>query len=270
MISLRCLFLLFTLIAPAQSSDYSLTIDEKSSTEQAIFHFSSPMELINNFQLNFNLTSSQQDLVLMKIIDRDLWCSQNICSCELCSFTLQFFSNENQFSTLNITINDLNDHTPQFLDVQTNISLSESIQLGHRFPLARAIDFDSGPNGRLAFRFDQAEDYFRLDVVTLSSNEYALYAVVQRNLDREILDKYPLVINAHDHGVPSNRSNQINVTIEILDENDNAPKFNQTEYSIPVSRILTVLEKTRISSFLVPTREHAGRCSTVNGLCQRC
>lgn len=232
---LHCLFLLFNLIWSIRSFDYSLTIDEKSSIEQPIFHFPLSYELINNFQSNFHLTNNQQDLVLTKIIDRDLWCSQSICSCEICSFTLQLFSNENKFSTINITINDINDHSPQFLDIQRNISLSESIQIGHRFPIARAIDYDSGENARLTFDLLQRGDYFQLDIVTLSSNEYALYGVVERTLDREILEEYPLVIKVHDHGTPQNRSNQMNITIEILDENDNAPKFDQTEYSISVS-----------------------------------
>ena len=67
-------------------------------------------------------------------------------------FILEFFSNDNQmpiFSTINITINDINDHTCQFLDLQSNISLSESIQIAHRFPITRAIDYDSGNNGKI-------------------------------------------------------------------------------------------------------------------------
>ncbi|CAF4557885.1 unnamed protein product, partial [Rotaria sp. Silwood2] len=150
------------------------------------------------------------------------------------------------FSTINITINDINDHTCQFFDVQTNISLSESIQIGHRFPIARAIDYDSGINGKLSFKLLNNEDYFQLDIITLSINEYAIYGIVKQSLDREINEKYELIIEARDHGLPRSRINRTKITIELLDENDNAPKFSQLEYSIQ-----SLLENTPIGTELL-------------------
>ncbi|CAF0747805.1 unnamed protein product [Adineta steineri] len=229
------LIYLFSLISIVKTSDYSLIIDEKTSIDQPIFHFPYSYELINNFQSNFNLTNNNQNLILTKIIDRDYWCSQNICACDYCSFILELFSIHNQipkFSTINITINDINDHTCQFFDLQTNISLSESIQIEHRFPIARAIDYDSGLNGKLSFKLLNNDNIFQLDIITLSMNEYAIYGIVKHSLDREITETYDLIIEARDHGIPQPRMNRTMVRITILDENDNAPKFNQTEYSI--------------------------------------
>ena len=228
---------LFVIISSVQTFDYSLIINEKSSIDQVIYRFPRSYELINNFQSNFNLTNNNTDLILTKIIDRDYWCSVNICPCDYCSFVLQLFSNDNQmpiFSTINITINDINDHTCQFLDLQTNISLSESIQIEHRFPITRAIDYDSGNNGRLAFKLLNNQDYFQLDVVPLSNNEYAIYGIVKKLLDREANAKYELMIEGRDFGSPQPRINRTKVIIQVIDENDNAPKFNQTEYSIKV------------------------------------
>ncbi|CAF4911163.1 unnamed protein product, partial [Rotaria sp. Silwood1] len=226
---------LFFLISFVKTSDYSLIINEKSSIDKPIFNFPHSYELINNFQSNFNLTNNNTKLILTKYIDRDDWCRQNICSCDYCSFILELFSNHNQipkFSTINITINDINDHTCQFFDIQTNILLSESIQIGHRFPITRAIDYDSGMNGELSFKLLNNEDYFQLDIIILSINEYAIYGIVKQSLDREINEKYELIIEARDHGFPQERINRTKITIELLDENDNAPKFNQNEYSI--------------------------------------
>jgi len=230
------IFLLF-LISSVKTSDYSLIINEKSLINETIFQFPHPYELINNFQSNFNLTNNNKNLILTKIIDRDYWCSLNICSCDYCSFIIELFSNYNQqprFSTINITINDINDHTCQFLDLQTNISLSESIQIDHRFPITRAIDYDSGNNGKLSFKLLNNENIFQLDIIPLSFNEYAIYGIVKHILDREMNEKYELIIEARDHGFPQSRINRTKILIHILDENDNAPKFNQTEYSIQV------------------------------------
>jgi hypothetical protein len=231
----------FGLISFVNTFDYSLIIDEKSPIDKPIYHFPYSYELVNNFQSNFNLTTNNTDLILTKIIDRDYWCLLNICSCDSCSFILELVTNINQqaiFSRINITINDINDHSCQFLDIQTNISLSESIQIGHRFPIARAIDYDSGVNGQLSFKLvNNYKDYFQLDIITLSYNEYAIYGIVKHSFDREIKEQYHLIIQAYDHGISQVRRNQTNITIDILDENDNAPKFNQTEYSIQVRDI---------------------------------
>ena len=80
------LIYLFFLIPSIQTSDYFLTINEKTSITKPIFHFPYSYELINNFQSNFNLTNNNTDLILTKMIDRDSWCSQNLCSCDYCSF----------------------------------------------------------------------------------------------------------------------------------------------------------------------------------------
>lgn len=230
-------FLVLLHLTSVGSSEFSLTIDEKSSIDHRIFRFPHSYELVTNFQSTFNLTNNQQDLILMKPIDRDQWCSMNLCSCQTCSVLLQLFSNENQsakFSTINITIKDINDHSPQFLDVQQRILLSESLPVGHRFLVSRVVDLDSGFNGRISFELRQSADYFDLETVSLSNNEYALYALLKRSLDRETSDKYSLIISAQDHGYPQVKSNETEIQIEIVDENDNSPKFNQTEYSIQV------------------------------------
>ncbi|CAF2235257.1 unnamed protein product [Rotaria magnacalcarata] len=218
------------------TSDYSIKIDEKSSINKTIYQFPRSYELLNNFQSSFNLTNDNKNLILTKNIDRDYWCLQNICSCDYCSFILELFSNDDKisptFSTINVTITDINDHACQFLDIQKNIFLSESIQIGHRFPIARAIDYDSGINSQLSFKLIDNNDYFELNIIKLSTNEYALYGIVKHSFDRELNEKYDLTIEAHDHGISQVRFNRTKVTLWILDENDNAPKFNQTEYSI--------------------------------------
>lgn len=235
------MFILLFILPLVLTYDYSIKIEEKSSINRSIYEFPQSYELLNNFQSSFNLTNNNRSLILTKFIDRDLWCSQNICSCDDCSFILELFSNDNKFSTINITITDINDHSCQFLDIQNNISLSESIQIGHRFPIARAIDYDSGINGQLSFKLLENNQFFDLNIIKLSTNEYAIYGIVKHSFDRELNEKYDLIIEAYDHGIPEIKSNRTNITIWILDENDNAPNFNQIEYSIQVSRKFSLL-----------------------------
>ncbi|CAF1113501.1 unnamed protein product [Adineta steineri] len=255
------LFILLLLLPCVSTFEYSLIIKEKSPITKSIYQFPHSYELLNNFQSNFNLTNNNKELILTKPIDRDYWCLQNICSCEHCSFILELFSNDNKtspiFSTINITIIDINDHSCQFLDIQTNISLSESIQIGHRFPIARAIDYDSGMNGELSFKLLNNTNYFELNTIKLSLNEYAIYGIIKHSFDRELNEKYDLIIEAYDHGISQVQVNRTNVTVWILDENDNAPKFNQTEYSIqslpedtPIGTKLLTIQATDIDKGL--------------------
>lgn len=234
------MFALLLLLPLVSGADYAVVLEEKSAVNQSLYQFARPFELLNNFQSSFHLADNHRELMLSKVIDRDAWCAQNICSCEHCSFTLELFSKEDKsapatFATINVTITDRNDHACQFLDVQSNISLSESIQIGHRFPIARAIDVDTGVNGQLAFKLLENDEHFELNIINLSVNEYAIYGIIKHALDREVKERYELIIEAHDHAVQHVQRNRTSVTLWVLDENDNAPKFNQTEYSIQVS-----------------------------------
>ena len=233
------MFLLLIFLPAVSTLDYSIKIQEKSLINKVIYRFSHSYELLNNFQSSFNLTNNNQDLIITKRIDRDYWCLKNICSCDNCSFLLKLFSSNNKispiFSTINITIIDINDHSCQFLDIQKNIFLSESIQIGHRFPIARAMDYDSGLNSQLTFKLLNHNNYFDINIMQLSTNEYAIYAIIKHPFDRELNEKFVLNIEAHDNGISEKKFNRTKIIIWILDENDNAPKFNQIEYSIQVN-----------------------------------
>ena len=61
-------------------------------------------------------------------------------------------------------------------------------------------------------------DYFQLDIIKLSINEYAIYGIIKHSFDRELNEKYDLIIEARDHGISEVRVNRTNVTVWILDE----------------------------------------------------
>jgi len=55
-----------------------------------------------------------------------------------------------------------------------------------------------------------------------------------RIFDREEQSQYQIYLKAHDHGIPP-LSTILNFTLIILDENDNAPKFDKDFYSINIT-----------------------------------
>jgi hypothetical protein len=68
-----------------------------------------------------------------------------------------------------------------------------------------------------------------------------------RTFDREEQSRYEIFLKAHDHGDPP-LSNTLNFTLIILDENDNAPKFEKDFYSINITE--TTPKNTRLIRFI--------------------
>lgn len=65
------------------------------------------------------------------------------------------------------------------------------------------------------------------------SGSDSLDLILKHRLDRETRDLYSLTVEAFDGGIPA-RTGTVQVNIRILDENDNPPVFNQTEYHASV------------------------------------
>lgn len=80
------------------------------------------------------------------------------------------------------------------------------------------------------------------------------------SLDRETVPKYILTISAKDKGRPS-LEKRCNLTVIVLDVNDNAPSFIQNQYSDSRSKIGQNQEYGNFNSPYVPAY-HPGRYFT--------
>lgn len=130
-----------------------------------------------------------------------------------------------------IEVEDVNDHSPVFPSEEFDLEISELSPPGSRFKLEGAKDQDEGEFGTQGYRITESEmgDLFRLEYRTGSENHLSLDLILMSKLDREIQDFYSLTIEAFDGGIPA-RTGTLQLNIHILDENDNPPVFNQTEY----------------------------------------
>lgn len=130
-----------------------------------------------------------------------------------------------------IEVQDVNDHSPVFPTKQVDLQVSELSPPGTRFQLEGARDGDQGDFGTQGYRVMESEfeDLFRLEHRSGSEDHHSLDLILTSRLDRETRDLYTLTIQAYDGGVPA-RTGTVQVNIHVLDENDNPPVFNQTEY----------------------------------------
>ncbi|KAL5011815.1 hypothetical protein ScPMuIL_010366 [Solemya velum] len=133
-------------------------------------------------------------------------------------------------STMNVTIHikDINDHTPIFSLRSYEVSVIESSPVNHRIYSLSASDGDVGMNGYILYNITRGNEDGSFGVFP----DGILY--VGQQLDREHKDIYHLTVTACDQGYPP-RSSAVNVTIYILDDNDNKPLFGNKTYVMSIS-----------------------------------
>lgn len=91
----------------------------------------------------------------------------------------------------------------------------------------KAVDRDEGRNGYVEYMLEENDLPFTLGLVDGLLR-------VSGPLDREQKSNYTLAVIARDRGEPS-RSSSTNVTVMVLDENDNSPVFDPRQYSATVA-----------------------------------
>ncbi|KAL4230607.1 Protocadherin Fat 4 [Mactra antiquata] len=128
---------------------------------------------------------------------------------------------------LRLTVQDVNDHTPKFPHSEYEISLLESSSVNTRFFEVVAVDDDLGDNGRLTFNITRGNEDRRFGLFP----DGFLY--IAQELDRETKDLYKLSIVAHDNGTPQ-RSSECNITVHVIDSNDNKPIFLNASYDFGI------------------------------------
>ncbi|XP_034069106.1 protocadherin-17-like isoform X2 [Gymnodraco acuticeps] len=130
---------------------------------------------------------------------------------------------------ITVKVLDKNDNSPiiSFVSVRQG-AISEAAPPESVIALVRVTDKDSGRNGQLQCRV-LGNVPFRLQ----ENNDNFYTLLTDRPLDREMKDEYNVTIVARDNGIPSLNYTK-SFTVNILDENDNAPRFTKTVYVLQV------------------------------------
>ncbi|KAM4653600.1 protocadherin gamma-A2-like [Amazona ochrocephala] len=183
----------------------------------------------------FALHGKTGHLVTTERIDREQLCrlvEKCVLRCEV------LVEGDMQVYKIEVEITDINDNTPSFRDIETELRMSESTVPGARFPLAGAHDQDSGPNSLQRYELS-GDDHFSLAVQAGSGGNQRPELVLEKALDREEAAFHELVLRASDGGEPA-RTGTARIRVTVLDANDNAPVFSQAEYTVRVSEDVPV------------------------------
>lgn len=131
-------------------------------------------------------------------------------------------------AAINVTVVDGNDNAPRFARAEYAARVREDAPPGTRVLQLIADDADSGLNGRVTYSIARGDPAGRFGI-DADTGHVALVTV----LDREALAAYTLEVRARDRGVPALEGATL-VHVEVLDANDNAPVFAQSNYSAVV------------------------------------
>ncbi|KAM3624462.1 uncharacterized protein V6R79_023812 [Siganus canaliculatus] len=130
-------------------------------------------------------------------------------------------------AVVEIQVTDINDNSPAFSSLDGPALVPEDAELGSNVTAVPATDKDSGFNKEIRYWLRGGEGKFTVD---RESGTVSLAGA----LDRETMAQYSLEVVAEDQGQPA-RSATASLLVQVLDINDNVPKFSQVEYQVDVS-----------------------------------
>ncbi|XP_072486686.1 protocadherin beta-17-like [Notamacropus eugenii] len=175
------------------------------------------------------LNSETGDLLIKEKLDREELCGP----AEPCVMPFQILlENPLQFFRAELQVEDINDHSPTFVDKETFLKIPESTTLGTRFPLTIAQDMDVGKNGLQNYTISP-NSFFLLSTRTHTDGRKYPELVLEKALDREEQPELTLTLLAVDGGSPA-RSGTAQVRITVVDINDNTPVFAQPRYEVQI------------------------------------
>ncbi|CAI9725797.1 protein dachsous-like [Octopus vulgaris] len=120
-------------------------------------------------------------------------------------------------TNVRVTVLDANDNSPVFTRDVYNFNVVENKSIRSLVGVVSATDRDIGPNARLNYSIRGHTSEFAINP---SSGEISIW----HTLDHETRTHYNFTVRVNDKGKPSRSSSAI-VKINVLDVNDNAPRF---------------------------------------------
>ena len=122
--------------------------------------------------------------------------------------------------TLSVRVLDYNDNIPRFDSETYTVDISENLPVGTTVLRVYAEDRDSGDNGKVEYNLVGSSEADHGEIFGVEKASGSI--ILKSRLDYESTKSYQLVVQASDQGT-AKQSSFVGVSINILDENDNAP-----------------------------------------------
>uniref|UniRef100_A0A287BF78 Protocadherin alpha subfamily C, 2 n=1 Tax=Sus scrofa TaxID=9823 RepID=A0A287BF78_PIG len=240
----RCLLLSLLLLAAWEAGSghthYSVPEEAKHGTFVGRIAQDLGLELGELVPRLFRVTSkSRGDLLEVNLQNGILFVNSRIDREELCGRSLEcsihlevIVERPLQVFHVEVEVKDINDNPPVFPVKEQRVLIYESRLPDSLFPLEGASDADVGSNSILTYKLSSNE-YFALDVKKNSDDSTQIGLLLRKSLDREETPEHNLFLMATDQGKPE-LTGTVQLLVTVLDVNDNAPSFGQSEYEVKI------------------------------------
>ncbi|XP_047209284.1 protocadherin gamma-C5-like [Girardinichthys multiradiatus] len=178
----------------------------------------------------FTVDAGKGELVMNDRTDREALCGQSAS----CVLPLQVVIEDPlQLFRVEVEIQDINDNSPRFPSSDMILDISESTVIGAHFPLEVAVDQDVGVNSLKSYTLSK-DECFSIRHKEVAGGRKVPELILSKPLDREKKAVHKLLLTAIDGGNPV-RSGTAQITIRVLDINDNIPAFEKSLYKVSVA-----------------------------------
>ncbi|XP_054282044.1 fat-like cadherin-related tumor suppressor homolog [Macrosteles quadrilineatus] len=222
-------------VSVSEDAPVGSSILQLQSDRRVVIEFSTVVYTIleGNGQGEFDIDRKSGLLTISKPLDYESHQSYQL----LILATSVGESSVTSYSSVNVTVLDVNDNTPMFKVNRWSVQIREDIEVGQIVLKLEAIDIDSGSNGMIRYSLDtDSMQQFAID-------SFNGILMVLSSLDREKKAQYNISVVATDQGTIS-LSSTAYVNLEVLDVNDNPPTFL-------TPNVTTVLQADRMPGWAV-------------------
>ncbi|XP_032482868.1 protocadherin gamma-B5 isoform X19 [Phocoena sinus] len=175
----------------------------------------------------FTVSSESGELLVSSRLDREQICGKK----PACALEFEAVAeNPLNFYHVSVEIEDVNDHTPKFMQNSFELQISESTLPGTRFILEVAEDADIGLNSLQTYKLSLSPSFSLISKEKQDGGKYP-ELVLEKPLDREQQGYHRLVLTASDRGDPP-LNGTTELRIQVTDANDNPPVFSQDVYRV--------------------------------------
>ncbi|XP_044517763.1 protocadherin beta-7-like [Gracilinanus agilis] len=185
--------------------------------------------VLDNKKEYLHLNRETGDLLLKEKLDREEICGPT----QPCVLPFHILlENPFQFFQFELQVQDINDHSPMFLDTEMLLKILESTTPGTSFLLESAQDLDVGENGLQNYTVNP-NPHFHIKIRDSGEGRKYPELILDKSLDREEKPEIILILTALDGGSPP-RSGTALIRVLVMDVNDNSPVFTQPRYEVQI------------------------------------
>ncbi len=186
------------------AKDLGLGMDKLSSREARIDNG-------DNGQRFSDINLNTGELTVAERIDREQICGKKA-SCVIKQELV--LENPLELHRFILTVEDINDNSPQFKQNVIKFEIRESAVKGSRYLLDEAHDADIGMNSVQSYTL-QINEHFVLNVLTRANGRKYGELLLNKELDREQQKELTLIVTAVDGGTPP-RSGTVAIHVTVL------------------------------------------------------